>query len=127
MRNEIHITIFKQQLYQYSDGFAAWRQQLRHVESHPTNLDDDIFIKNNLTPLTTSTTDGTETTHFLFKVPETNFKLDILGEWIPVVDFPLARLQIHVEEGAIVVEIHGAGTQVPGGGSLTQSWAKLIL
>ncbi len=32
-----------------------------------------------------------------------------------MVDFPLARLQIHVEEGAIVVEVHGAGTQVPGG------------
>jgi hypothetical protein len=33
-----------------------------------------------------------------------------------VVDFPLARLQIHVEEGAIVVEVHGAGTEVSGGG-----------
>ncbi len=48
-----------------------------------------------------------------------------------MVDFPLARLQIHVEEGAIIVEVHGAGTQVPGGGGggegLTQSWAELIL
>ncbi len=51
-----------------------------------------------------------------------------MGEWIPVVDFSLARLQIYVEEGAIVVEVHGAGTQVPGGGEgLTQRWAKLIL
>ncbi len=81
MRNEIHITIFKPQLYQYwmnsrlEDNSYHEKNifylnetncKLRRTREKSSNLEDDIFIKNNLTPLTTSTTDWTENTHFFY-------------------------------------------------------------